>query len=79
MVISTKHREFLIGLEKLTRKTGVKVRGCGCCSSPYLFDLRTNEEELGAGYALDGDGEVIWVSESDTIAFNLYSKKVIKR
>lgn len=57
MGISAKHREFLIGLEKLTRKTGVKIQG----------------------YALDVDWEVIWVSESDKISWNLYSKKVIKR
>ena len=39
MTKSEKFEAFRVGLEKLTRETGVVIGGCGCCGSPSLFDL----------------------------------------
>jgi len=36
-------RKFLKKLTELTRKTGIGISGCGCCGSPYLFEIRDKE------------------------------------
>jgi hypothetical protein len=32
--------EFLNELTELTKKYGVIIHGCGCCSSPSLYELK---------------------------------------
>lgn len=61
--MTDKERAFLIGLEKLSRETGIYIWGCGCCSSPAMNEFE-NEEELvpEAGYGLGHNGQVVWLS-----------------
>jgi len=63
-----KERQFLIGLEKLTRETGVAVVGCGCCGSPSLENLTDAERHPAAGYGKGGgvaSSDVAWISPSN--------------
>jgi len=58
--------QFLIGLSKLTRKTGIGIGGCGCCGSPYIEALGAEElADERAGYGYGHAGEVSWISPSD--------------
>ena len=34
-----KVEKFLDGLKWLTKKHGIVIGGCGCCGSPYLYDV----------------------------------------
>ena len=43
MTISEKDQAFIAELERLTRKYRLAIRGCGCCSSPYIVDLEEHE------------------------------------
>ena len=56
-------RDFLEGLTKLTRETGVEIAGCGCCGSPFLMPL--SEDESGPswryGEPINGVSEVAWM------------------
>ena len=71
-------RAFMLGLEKLTRDTGVCIAGCGCCGSPYL-DRLTNEESRNnpaAGYGFGYRGEVSWIeNEYD---WRLYGHTIVR-
>ena len=35
---------YLLELEKLAVKYKFAIGGCGCCSSPYILDLTTDEK-----------------------------------
>jgi hypothetical protein len=40
MTTAEKFEKFREGLERLSRKTGVVIGGCGCCGwSPALFEI----------------------------------------
>jgi len=72
-----KEKEFLLGLEQLTRKTGIVIGGCGCCSSPFLEELDEEPEEedgYGEGYAK----EVHWISKADEYDWNEFSQNIVK-
>ena len=56
-------RAFLIGLEKLSRETGIEIAGCGCCGSPFLVPLKPESMSPEAGYG--DDDRVLWVSPDD--------------
>ena len=43
MKLSESEEAFIAGLQDLTRKYKIAIYGCGCCSSPYLVDLKPNE------------------------------------
>ncbi len=64
MRITDAEKEFIIGLEELTRKTGIVISGCGCCGSPFLSeqDITTNQEESGYGW---GDSDIQWMAFDD--------------
>lgn len=54
---------FILGLEKLTRETGVAIAGCGCCDSPSLCDVTPDQLAPESGYGCDRDGgNVNWYS-----------------
>lgn len=70
-------KAFLIGLEKLTRETGVEIRGCGCCGSPFLINAKITSDE--SGYAVDGDGECVqWIDPSDVFDWKEKSREIVK-
>lgn len=77
MYLSEKETKFLIGLEKLTRETGIVIFGCGCCSSPSLSEVKITDERssYGFGYA----SEVYWIDPSDHYAWENFSKSIIKQ
>lgn len=56
-VASEKIKDFLQQLTELTRKTGVGIAGCGCCRSPFTFDL--NDDEKHFVYGCNKDGGII--------------------
>lgn len=69
--------EFLIGLEKLTRVTGIAIAGCGCCGSPSLVELEKNSLHKEAGYC--NASNVMWVSKNDEYDWGEYSNNIIKQ
>ena len=69
---------FLIGLERLSRETGVKVQGCGCCSSLYLFEFDDDELSSESGYGFSSAGEVCWISKNDLYEWGLHSESIVK-
>ena len=62
-MIDNRLGNFLKELSHLTKKYNISIGGCGCCGSPYLTDLETDEclgEELGYDgykYLVDIEGE----------------------
>lgn len=51
MTTAEKFEEFREGLERLSRRTGVVIGGCGCCGwSPALFEISAEENSLEKGY-----------------------------
>ena len=39
MKLNNREHDFIIGLEKLSRKTGIIIGGCGCCGSPTCMSF----------------------------------------
>jgi Fe-S oxidoreductase len=52
--------EFVKALNKLTKKYGVAIGGCGCCGSPYLHETNAKEGE----YLLSGGDDLRWVEKT---------------
>jgi hypothetical protein len=53
--VKTKDVElFLAELSDLTRKHGIKISGCGCCGSPYLYETDTPQAGQTWCYEVDG-------------------------
>lgn len=73
-----KERAFLIGLEKLTRETGVIIGGCGCCSSPFLMELEEEDSDPQSGYGFGYDGEVCWMNPSNEYNWKHYADSIVK-
>ena len=71
-----KERLFLIGLEKLTRDTGIEIGGCGCCGSPYLEQAEITDKRSGYGYGYAS--EVLWIDPSDDYDWENYSGSIVK-
>lgn len=70
--------EFLIGLAKLTRETGIIIGGCGCCDSPFIYDGSINElsdECAGYGYASE---HVAWISQADEYYWGEYNDSIVR-
>ena len=72
-------KRFLIGLEKLTRETGVTIGGCGCCGSPSLTPLLPGAADDSAGYGIGYAGEVTWLSPSDEYGWGNFRETIIKQ
>jgi len=72
-------KAFLLGLEKLTRETGIQIGGCGCCGSPFLMPVKDEELVPEAGYTHERgvEGKVAWYSPADTL-WDEYGKEVVK-
>ncbi len=80
MTIGEKERAFLIELEKLTRETGIKVEGCGCCGSPYLERVSSEKsrEVLEAGYGFGDFGKICWIEPACKRIWEEYKHIIIK-
>ena len=77
--LSEKERAFLIGLEKLTRKTGIKIGGCGCCGSPFLSEVGETALAVAAGYGRGYNDEIRWIDPEDDFAWESYSESIVKK
>ena len=73
--LNENERAFLIGLEKLTRETGIKIDGCGCCGSPYLLEADITDARSGYGMS---DGQVEWFDPSYDYYWGRYSHTIVK-
>jgi hypothetical protein len=63
--LTDKEQEFLLGLEELTRRTGVAITACGCCESPFLIDV-SDAANPQAGYDYVDLGDLIsWHTEEE--------------
>jgi hypothetical protein len=73
-------RAFLIGLEKLTRETGVTIAGCGCCGSPFLCrpDNENSRDNPEAGYGFGYADEVVWIDTEDEYAWKNYGHTIVR-
>lgn len=49
-------KEFLKELSKLCRRHKIKIGGCGCCGSPYLYPLEKNDGRYEVTKNFDGLG-----------------------
>lgn len=57
-----KFKEFMDELTQLSKKHGVVVCGCGCCSSPYLLSMETSE--VDGGYTIRyGCDNLTWTTK----------------
>ena len=70
--------EFLIGLTRLTRETGIAVTGCGCCGSPDLMVLQPAELDERAGYGYGYTQQVAWISPSGAYDWNTYAHTIVR-
>lgn len=68
-------RDFLIGLTKLTRETGIIISGCGCCGSPRISNTGADEaiDDHRSGYGRVYKGKVEWISPADKDKWEEYS------
>jgi hypothetical protein len=58
--MTEKETEFLKRLTELTRELGVYVGGCGCCGSPWIYEIMSGESKKGE-YSTDGEnGYLMW-------------------
>lgn len=74
-----REKEFLIGLEKLTRETGIIIGGCGCCGSPSLDEASDAElSDPDAGYGYGYAGEVSWISHADSYDWERFSDSIVR-
>ena len=72
-----KYRQFIIGLEKLTRETGIEIAGCGCCGSPFLDQATITSPESGYKTSNSYD-EVEWIDPSDIHDWENHRAGIIK-
>ena len=73
--------EFLRKLEQITRETGIKIGGCGCCGSPFTSELTTEERDPRAGYGFNSLADIdyiYWISPSDKYDWEHYSDSIVK-
>lgn len=75
--MDSRKRDFLVGLTKLTRDTGICIGGCGCCGSPFLMEAEVTSSE--SGYTADNHGEIVmWIDPSDEYEWKTYCNGIIK-
>ena len=70
--------DFLLGLAKLTRATGIAIGGCGCCGSPRIDALTPEDLDERAGYGYGYAGKVSWISPSDSYSWEHYADSVVR-
>jgi len=70
--------DFLIGLARLTRETGIAISGCGCCGSPSIDAVEPGALTDSAGYGYGYAGEVLWVSQASDHDWDKYSASIVR-
>ncbi len=74
-----REKEFLIGLAKLTRETGIIISGCGCCGSPSIDEASDAElSDPDAGYGYGSSKEVIRISHADALDWKNFSDSIVR-
>lgn len=81
--IEVRRKQFLLGLEKLTRETGLAIGGCGCCNSPWLGEVEHTPIPDEAGYAdlaSDSNGweDIKWIEPADSYDWENHADKIVK-
>ena len=74
--LNEKEKMFLIGLEKLTRETGIQIGGCGCCGSPFLYEDNITSEK--SGYGIGYADNIAWIDPSDEDDWENFNKSIVK-
>jgi len=69
-------KSFMVGLEKLSRETGIVIWGCGCCNSPEM--LEDADMSKLAGYGFGDNGQLKWITPADVYDWAHYSDTIIK-
>ena len=64
--------KFLKELTELTKKYGIAIEGCGCCSSPYL--IKKPKAQLDGKYVIteSPDYNVRWLSWANELDVEEY-------
>lgn len=74
-----REKEFMVGLAKLTRETGIIISGCGCCGSPFLGEAgEAALSDPDAGYGYGWAGEVSWISHDDSGDWNSFGETIVR-
>lgn len=60
--------KFLLGLDALSRETGIEIVGCGCCDSPRLESLDEEHPHKLSGYVSDDGVRVTWTDYHELIS-----------
>ena len=74
--MTAKEKAFLIGLERLTRETGIVISGCGCCGSPTLNEVSELPSEAGYAYGV-GSCDVAWVTPKVASDWERYRDNIV--
>ena len=75
-MLNEKEKEFLIGLTKLTRDTGIAIGGCGCCGSPFLVEANKPQDKK-SGYGSDSASNIKWLYPG-CVYYDEKSKTIVK-
>jgi hypothetical protein len=61
-----KTKPFLEELTALSKKHGLIIWGCGCCASPSIEELESEEKE-GYSYSTEGTfcGKLEWIKDKN--------------
>ena len=60
--MTNNEKKFILGLEKLTRETGIAIHGCGCCGSPFLREVEVSKD---SGYSAEDCENISWADPKD--------------
>ena len=78
-VMQQQEIDFLVGLAKLTRETGIAISGCGCCGSPSIEVLSAEElADPRAGYGYGYAGEVSWLAPSNQYRWERFAGSIVR-
>ena len=74
-------KQFLVGLEKLTRETGIAIGSTGDMGGPWVEELLPHEHDQSYGYSTDPNGyDVGWRKDvaADHSGFNSKTEQDIE-
>lgn len=74
--MNEKEIAFIKELEKLSKKYGISIAGCGCCGSPRLTEMSGKDFDDEAGYC--NVDQLTYVSQEDIYDWEKYHKEIVK-